>query len=485
MARLDGRPGRRPRARPPRRCAMSSPSGRSIGPRSRCRSRAMCAAITAARSSIAKGGGTLVVTGPGDQEWRLPVTLDDDRRLLSEVRRADAGDRRLSRQIRARTPKGGKAKRRPRPTPAMTPTTRCDARHDSACGDFPFKKEAYRLPTFEVLLNAPADRFRSKANSRSSCLARYFAGGLVAERPSQMAREPVSLRLDAARPRGLVPVLDRRALFERRQVQIDARCSSATARPMRRRGARSASIRRSSRRRSRAAIRSRRPSSAKTMSRCATSISVVALPPFVLGVKTPRYRAEAGADRARRFSRSTPRARRSPGSTMTARLVKRNWSSMLQASDFSQGAAKYVTAGHRRDAGRAQGHERAARRRSSISKRRTRASISSSSRRPTSVGRRQKVSVDFFVGGDTPVTWARPPAQTADVDDRQGSLCARRDRDADRSRARSRMRARSPIVEEPGAGISVTTGSTSPTASAAISVTLAQARHAEACRCIS
>ena len=28
---------------------------------------------------------------------------------------------------------------------------------------------------------------------------------------------------------------------------------------------------------------------------------------------------------------------------MTARLVKRNWSSTLQASDFSQGAAKYVT----------------------------------------------------------------------------------------------------------------------------------------------
>ena len=31
------------------------------------------------------------------------------------------------------------------------------------------------------------------------------------------------------------------------------------------------------------------------------------------------------------------------------------------------------------------------------------------------IGRRQQVSVDFFVGGDTPVTWARPPAQTAEV----------------------------------------------------------------------
>ena len=29
------------------------------------------------------------------------------------------------------------------------------------------------------------------------------------------------------------------------------------------------------------------------------------------------------------------------------------------------------------------------------------------------IGRRQQVSVDFFVGGDTPVTFQRPPSQTA------------------------------------------------------------------------
>ncbi len=49
VARLDGQPGRRAQRSRRKRSATSSPSGRSTGPRSRCRSRAMCAAIRAAR----------------------------------------------------------------------------------------------------------------------------------------------------------------------------------------------------------------------------------------------------------------------------------------------------------------------------------------------------------------------------------------------------------------------------------------------------
>jgi len=102
------------------------------------------------------------------------------------------------------------------------------------------------------------------------------------------------------------------------------------------------------------------------------------------------------------------------GLDMTVRFIKRNWTSVLQASDFSQGAAKYVTqiidetlvekkvasakeamrlAFEARDAGVYL------------------VQVEASDR----IGRRQQVSVDFFVGGDTPVTWARPPAQTATI----------------------------------------------------------------------
>ena len=59
------------------------------------------------------------------------------------------------------------------------------------------------------------------------------------------------------------------------------------------------------------------------------------------------------------------------------------------------------------------------------------------------IGRRQQVSVDFFVGGDTPVTFQRAPSATATDHARQGKICARRNRDAARAiavpeRARAR-----------------------------------------------
>jgi hypothetical protein len=133
-------------------------------------------------------------------------------------------------------------------------------------------------------------------------------------------------------------------------------------------------------------------------------VNVVALPAFVLGVKIPRYQPKAGAvepDVLAVDAAGQPLA----GVDMTVRFIKRNWTSVLQASDFSQGAAKYVTqkvastkealrlAFEAREAGvylvQVEGSDR--------------------------IGRRQQVSVDFFVGGDTPVTWARPPAQTATV----------------------------------------------------------------------
>ena len=38
-----------------------------------------------------------------------------------------------------------------------------------------------------------------------------------------------------------------------------------------------------------------------------------------------------------------PRGTRSPGLAMTVRLVHRQWNSLLQASDFAQGSAKYET----------------------------------------------------------------------------------------------------------------------------------------------
>src|SRR4029077_3662588 len=51
-----------------------------------------------------------------------------------------------------------------------------------ACGTTGFKKEPYRLPTFEVLLNGP-QRAPLDAPFSVSLLARWFAGGLLSDRP--------------------------------------------------------------------------------------------------------------------------------------------------------------------------------------------------------------------------------------------------------------------------------------------------------------
>src|SRR5208283_2786368 len=57
-----------------------------------------------------------------------------------------------------------------------------DAQADSSCGRFSFKKEAYRLPSFEVVLNAP-EMVALDGSFNVDLLARYFAGGLAADRP--------------------------------------------------------------------------------------------------------------------------------------------------------------------------------------------------------------------------------------------------------------------------------------------------------------
>ena len=70
--------------------------------------------------------------------------------------------------------------------------------------------------------------------------------------------------------------------------------------------------------------------------------NVIAVPPFVLGVKTPRYVERPGAVTPELIA-INGKGEAVEGLEMTLRFIKRNWISTLQASDFAQGAAKYVT----------------------------------------------------------------------------------------------------------------------------------------------
>jgi uncharacterized protein YfaS (alpha-2-macroglobulin family) len=331
--------------------------------------------------SIARPAGTLVVSGPADQEWRIPVTPDEAggfHHLFSE-----------------KTDATGEY------------SARFEVKEGESCGSVPFQKEAYRLPSFEVLLDGPA-RVPLDAPFKLDLLARYFSGGLAAGRPigwrvaqfpeswSPPAREGFRFSSDS-RFSGLKefrasPVMNRTARTDdggAARIELDPTLEP-TAQP--RRYVVEATV------------------TGDDDIQVRSTQSVVALPPFVLGVKVPRYLATVGTIEPEVLV-ADAEGKAVPGIAFTARLIRRNWNSVLQASDFSQGAARYVT-----EVMDSVVEERRLTSTDDVQPLRFEAreagvylvALEAEDR----TGRRQSVTVDLFMAGDGAVTWARPPSQT-------------------------------------------------------------------------
>ena len=334
--------------------------------------------------SYASGNGTVLITGPDNQEFRIPVALDDvgGFHVRFDQKTQATGDYAL----------------------------KFEPENGDACGPTSFKKEAYRLPTFEVLLNGPA-RAPLDAPFSVGLVARWFAGGLLSDRPiiwratqfpyawTPPGREGFRFSSDSRFTNETqfrsTPVLNRTGTTDiggSAQLTLDPTIEpTAQAREY--------------------VIEATVTGNDDIQVR--STQHVIALPPFVLGIKQERYLEHTGAidpDIIATDAEGKPLA----GLAMTARLVRRNWNSMLQASDFAQGSAKYQTevidetveerrvtstddVQHlhfdARDAGvyivELQATDR--------------------------IGRTQTVKVDLFMAGDTPVTWSRPPSQTVTV----------------------------------------------------------------------
>ncbi|HRD49306.1 MAG TPA: alpha-2-macroglobulin family protein [Candidatus Contendobacter sp.] len=379
-----------------------------------------------------RGGGTLVVRGPNDQEWRYPVKLDEYggfyHRFGEET--PATGDYRIHFEIGtgsgAATPP---AVAHPEEESDSAEETTADAEasadadeeasdeaiNNTSCGEVTFKKEAYRLPTFEVLLNVP-QRVSLEREFSVQLTARYFAGGLVADRPVQWRVAQFPYAWTPPRREGFFFSSDARFSSDK-----DWRATPTLQRPGQTDGEGGATLTLDPT--AEPTAQPRRYLIEATVTgpdemQARATLPVVALPPFALGVKVPRYFTDADAVEPEILV-ADPEGKPLPGRAVTVRLIKRNWNSILQASDFAQGAAKYVTEVidetlsetvltsadevqklhlPLRDAGVYLLQLEAADR----------------------LGRAQKVSVDFFVEGKTPVTWSQPPAQivtvTADKD---------------------------------------------------------------------
>ncbi len=339
--------------------------------------------------SFATGTGEVLIKAPGDQEWHLPVTLDEVGGFhVKFAEKTEAtGDYSIQYQ-----PKEGEL-----------------------CGAITVKKEAYRLPTFEVVLNGPATA-PLDAPFHVDLLARFFAGGLLSDRPitwrvtqfphfwtpptaSNGGRDGFLFSSDS-RFSGdsafrSTPVMNRDAKTDAggsAQLTLDPTIEP-TAQP--REYVVEATV------------------TGDDDLQVRSTQHVVALPPFVLGVKVPRYLPQIGAIDPEIVALDGA-GHEVQGLAMTVRLIHRQWNSVLQASDFAQGSAKYQTQMIDETAAEREVTSGAAPQ--TVHFGAAEAGVYLVEVTATDkVGRTQTVKVDLFMSGDTPVTWQRPPAQTITV----------------------------------------------------------------------
>jgi len=369
--------------------------------------------------SLPKSGGTLVIAGPSGQEWRVPIKPDAAGGFYHkfDAKTSATGDFSVRYEPDGTKPK---AKAGKTSEPAQEGENAAEEQRDEAaqnavaedasCGAFTFKKEAYRLPTFEVVLNAPEIVALDGAFS-VDLVARYFAGGLAADRPVKWRAAQFPHAFAPPGREGFLFSTDSRfsgeAKFRSNAVlERDARTDAG--------GAARLSFDMSVE----PTAQPRRYSIEATVAgddgiEVRNVANVIAAPPFVLGVKTPRYVERPGVVTPELVA-VDGKGETVEGVEMTLRLVKRNWISTLQASDFAQGAAKYVT--QTQDETLVERKVRSAKEAQKVDLEVKEAGVYLVQLEAYDrLRRRQQVSVDFFVGGNTPVTFARAPAATATV----------------------------------------------------------------------
>jgi alpha-2-macroglobulin len=324
--------------------------------------------------------GTVEVSGPGDLVWKLPVTVTRHGSFYQAFKQD-----KLPTGVYSATFKDG---------------------DDHALGKVSFRMEAYRLPKFEVQLHS-ADTVPLDREFKVDLTAAYYAGGRVAARPLawRVTQFPYAWT-PAPHLSGFLYSSDGRfssaGRFESsprlsRQDTTDATGAASlvlnpaiepTAQP-------------------RTYVVEATITGADDQTVTATR-AVVALPPFVLGLKVPRY-----VERASQITPALvvvgPDNKPLAGQVVTVRLLQRQWHSHLQASDFSDGVARYRTDVVDEKVSETKVTSGAAPTTVPLVLPRSGVYVVELSARDR-LGRTQVVAVDLYAGGEQAVTWAKPPA---------------------------------------------------------------------------
>ena len=337
----------------------------------------------------------LVVQGPGNLVWRYPVTLSEAGSFHHEFHESD----RPTGSYRAHLE--GRVRIGQRSLPG-------DPVFESRAVTFAL--EAYRLPRFEVDLHAP-DRVPLDREFEVSLVASYYAGGRVEDRPVRFRVTQFPYTWRPAARQGFYFSSDAR--FSRHQ-RFEA--SAALDREDRTGGDGSAiltlnpAIEPTAQPRSYVVEATVLGADDQTVT---ATRRIVALPPFVLGLKVPRY-LETAAVVTPEILVLDGEGEEIVGQEVILRLLHRQWHSHLRASDFSDGQARYVTdvVDEKVFETRLRSGAQALAQELPIAEAGVYVVELEASDR---VGRTQTVAVDFYAGGDEPVTWSRPTSKVFTV----------------------------------------------------------------------
>ncbi len=321
----------------------------------------------------------LVVEGPGDLEWRYPVEPSENGSIYWKFDETEV-------------PTGAYRVR----VELLDPERRLE-------GGASFRKEAYRLPRFEVRLDGP-ERAALDREFAIQLTATYYAGGRVAARP--VAWRVTQFPYDWS-PRGRPGFLfSSDARFSRSQRFESTAAIERADSTDEDGGARlvlNPAIEPTAQPRTYVVEATVTGADDQTVT---ATRQVAALPPLLVGLKVPRFVERPGTLRPEVLVLGPDDAALA-GQSVTVRLLQRQWHSHLRASDFTDGVARYVT-----DVVDKQVLERQIT--SSAGPVAVELPIATAGvyvvelEAHDTLDRAQVVSVDLFAGGDDAVAWPKP-----------------------------------------------------------------------------
>jgi alpha-2-macroglobulin len=329
--------------------------------------------------------GFLIVEGPGDLTWKYPVTLSQTGSFYHKFAEKDLPTGTYSAHLESQDRK-------------------------ERYGVVSFQMEAYRIPRFEVTLHGPEKTTLDK-DFEVSLTAAYYAGGKVSGQPVHWRVTQFPYLWNPKKRPGFLFSTDARfsssqkfqstPRLEKDDVTSDAGSASLTLNP---------AIEPTAQPRSYAIEATVTGPDDQTVTATRT---IPALPAFILGLKTPRFLEKASAIEPEVIAIG-PDDNLLAGQELTIRLLRREWHSILRASDFSDGVARYLT---------------------DVVDEKISETKVTSALEPVKVilpinkagvyiveveardrlERAQAVSADLYAGGDQPVSWPKPVTRVFSV----------------------------------------------------------------------